>query len=72
MKKTIEEHLKITSDPMRPNSIDYINYIFSDFIEMHGDRLFGDDASVITGIGLLDSIPVTIVGQNRGKNIKEQ
>lgn len=72
MKKTIEEHLKITSDLMRPNSIDYINYIFSDFIEMHGDRLFGDDLSIITGIGLLDNIPVTVVGQNRGKTIKEQ
>lgn len=72
MNKTIEEHLKITSDPMRPNSTDYINYIFSDFIEMHGDRLFGDDSSIITGIGLLDNVPVTVVGQNRGKNIKEQ
>lgn len=72
MKKIIEEHLKITSDPMRPNSKDYIYYIFSDFIEMHGDRLFGDDLSIVTGIGLLDDIPVTIIGQNRGKNFKEQ
>lgn len=72
MKKSIEEHLKITSDPMRPNSTDYIDYIFSDFIEMHGDRLFGDDPSIITGVGLLEDIPVTIIGQNRGKNFKEQ
>lgn len=72
MKKTLEEHLKITSDPMRPNSIDYIQYIFSDFIEMRGDRLFGDDPSIITGIGFLDNMPVTVIGQNRGKDIKEQ
>lgn len=72
MKKTIEEHMKITSDPMRPNSIDYINYIFSDFIEMHGDRLFGDDPSITAGFGLLDDIPVTIIGQNRGKDLKDQ
>lgn len=72
MKKTLEEHLKITSDPMRPNATDYIGYIFSDFIEIHGDRLFGDDPSIITGIGLLDDIPVTIIGQNRGKDLKEQ
>ncbi len=72
MKKTLEEHLKITSDSMRPTSIDYIQYIFSDFIEIHGDRFFGDDPSVVTGIGLLDGTPITVIGQNRGKDIKEQ
>ncbi len=58
MKRTLEEHLKITSDPTRPTSIDYIQYIFSGFIEMHGDRLFGDDPSIVTGIGLLEKTPV--------------
>ena len=72
MKKTIEEHLKITSDSMRPNSNDYIEYIFSDFIEMRGDRLFGDDPSITTGIALLDGVPVTVIGQNRGKDVKEK
>ncbi len=72
MKRTLEEHLKITSDPTRPTSIDYIQYIFSGFIEMHGDRLFSDDPSIVTGIGLLEKTPITIIGQNRGKDIKEQ
>lgn len=72
MKKTLEEHLKITSGQTRPTSIDYIQYIFSDFIEMHGDRLFGDDPSIVTGIGLLEETPITVIGQSRGKDIKEQ
>ncbi|MBR1779117.1 MAG: acetyl-CoA carboxylase carboxyl transferase subunit alpha [Clostridia bacterium] len=72
MKRKFEEYMKIASDPNRANSKDYINYIFSNFIEMHGDRLYGDDLSITTGIGLLDDIPVTILGQNRGKDISEQ
>lgn len=72
MKTTIEEHLKITASPSRPNANDYIKQIFSDFVEMHGDRLFGDDASITTGIALLDETPVTVIGQNRGKNLEEQ
>ena len=55
---------------------DYINEIFTDFIELHGDRNFGDDKSIIGGIGLLEidsnkSIPVTIIGEQKGKNVKE-
>ena len=69
--KNVEECLKILSNPFRPNSLDYINMIFSDFIELHGDRLFGDDESMLTGIGLLDEIPVTIIGQMRGRNLQE-
>ncbi len=72
MKTTIEEHLKIIASPSRPNANDYIKQIFSDFVEMHGDRLFGDDASITTGITLLDETPVTVIGQNRGKNLEEQ
>ena len=71
MKKTLEEYLKITSNLNRPNALDYIEYIFSDFIEMHGDRLFGDDESIVSGIGLLNDTPVTILAQLRGKNIAD-
>lgn len=69
--KNVEECLKILSSPFRPNSLDYINMIFSDFVELHGDRLFGDDESMLTGIGLLDEISVTIIGQMRGRNLQE-
>lgn len=58
-------------DPNRPNAKDYISLLFSDFIELHGDRLYADDSSLIGGIGLFHNYPVTVIGQLRGKNFKE-
>lgn len=55
----------------RPNAEDYIKLIFNNFFELHGDRNYSDDKSVIGGIGLLEDIPVTIVGIQKGKNLKE-
>ncbi|OPJ57194.1 acetyl-CoA carboxylase carboxyltransferase subunit alpha [Alkalithermobacter paradoxus] len=55
----------------RPTTQDYIEHICSDFIELHGDRLFKDDKSIIGGIGLIDGIPVTIIGHQKGKTVKE-
>ena len=55
----------------RPKSLDYINEIFDDFIELHGDRNFADDRSIIGGIATLDGIPVTVIGEQKGKNAKE-
>lgn len=55
----------------RPKSLDYINLIFDEFIELHGDRLFSDDKSMITGIGRIGQYPVTIIGQQKGKTTKE-
>ena len=55
----------------RPNAEDYIKYIFNDFIELHGDRHFGDDKAVIGGIGVLKDTPVTVIGIQKGKNLKK-
>ena len=55
----------------RPKSSDYIENIFDDFIEFHGDRCFGDDKSIIGGIAMLKDIPVTVIGEQKGKNAKE-
>ena len=55
----------------RPSSIDYIEKIFDDFIEIHGDRAFSDDKSFICGIAKLNDINVTIIAQQRGRNVKE-
>ena len=57
--------------PERPKALDYINYIFEDFIEMHGDRYFGDDKAVIGGIASIENIPVTVIGEQKGKSTKE-
>ncbi len=55
----------------RPKSLDYINQIFTNFIELHGDRAFGDDKSIVGGIADLNGIPVTVIGEQKGKTAKE-
>lgn len=56
----------------RPQTLDYINRMFDGFIEMHGDRRFGDDKAMIGGIAWLDDIPVTVIGQEKGRSIKRR
>lgn len=55
----------------RPKALDYINEIFTNFMEFHGDRAFGDDKSIIGGIAQLNEIPVTVIGEQKGKSAKE-
>ena len=55
----------------RPTSLYYINNIFENFIELHGDRCFGDDKAIIAGIGTINNIAVTIIGQQKGSSTKE-
>ncbi|QUI25556.1 acetyl-CoA carboxylase carboxyltransferase subunit alpha [Vallitalea pronyensis] len=55
----------------RPTAEDYIHLIFDDFIELHGDRLYGDDQAIIGGIGKLNGMPVTVIGQQKGRTTKE-
>ena len=55
----------------RPNAEDYIKLIFDNFFELHGDRYYGDDKAIIGGIGKLENTPVTIIGIQKGKNLKE-
>lgn len=55
----------------RPTSLDLMGLIFTDYIELHGDRLFGDDLAVVGGIAKLNGVPVTVIGQQRGKDTKD-
>lgn len=55
----------------RPTTLDYIDYLFTDFIELHGDRLYGDDAAIVGGIAKYKGKPVTVIGHQRGKDTKE-
>ncbi len=55
----------------RPRTLDYIDMIIDDFTELHGDRFFGDDPAMVGGIGFLDGIPVTVIGNMKGRNLKE-
>jgi acetyl-CoA carboxylase carboxyl transferase subunit alpha len=65
------DRVLLARHPKRPKSIDYINAIFTDFIEFHGDRAFADDRSIIGGIGFLNQVPVTIIAQQKGNNLDE-
>ena len=58
--------------PLRPYTEDYIRYIFDDFDELHGDRLFADDAALIAGVGYLDGTPVMVIGHQKGRSTSEK
>ncbi len=55
----------------RPTALDYINRIFDSFMELHGDRYYGDDSAIVGGIAQLNGIPVTVIAQQKGNNTKE-
>ena len=65
------EKVELARHPDRPRTLDYISLIIDDFTEFHGDRFFGDDPAMVGGIGFLDGIPVTVIGNMKGRNLKE-
>lgn len=65
------ERVKIARGTERPTSIDYISHIFDRFLELHGDRYCRDDGAIVGGIATIDGIPVTVIGQQKGRNIKQ-
>jgi len=70
--KTAFDKVKIARLSSRPTGIDYIKNVFSNFIELHGDRRFSDDPAVIGGIALLDKLPVTVIAIEKGHTAKER
>ena len=64
--------VQVARHPNRPHTSDYIKRIFDDFDELHGDRQFGDDASIIGGIGLLENTPVMVIGHEKGRDTDEK
>ncbi|MCT4631431.1 MAG: acetyl-CoA carboxylase carboxyltransferase subunit alpha [Firmicutes bacterium] len=55
----------------RPTALDYINEIFEGFIELHGDRLYGDDPAMVGGIAYFNGKPITVIGHQKGKDTKD-
>jgi len=55
----------------RPRSLDYINLIFEEFIELHGDRCYKDDPAIVCGLALFENIPVVVIGLQKGKDTKD-
>lgn len=63
--------VRLARHTKRPTTLDYIKYIVTEFIELHGDRRFSDDLAIVGGVAFLDDIPVTIIGHQKGRNVKE-
>ena len=68
---TAWERVELSRSSGRPTSMEYIQQVFDEFLELHGDRSFRDDGAVIGGIGMFGGQPVTVIGQQKGKNVKE-
>lgn len=58
--------------PNRPYTLDYIKLLFDDFIELHGDRRFGDDPAIVAGVARLDGQTVMVIGHQKGRDVKER
>jgi len=63
---------QISRHPQRPYTLDYLEHIFSDFDELHGDRKFADDAALVGGIARLNDQPVMVIGHQKGRDVKEK
>lgn len=65
------DRVTIAREQKRPTALEYIETIFETFIEFHGDRLFKDDTAIVGGIASIDGIPVTVIGEQKGMNTKD-
>ncbi|MBB2896905.1 acetyl-CoA carboxylase carboxyl transferase subunit alpha [Pseudomonas sp. SORGH_AS199] len=63
---------RLARHPLRPYTLDYISYLFSDFEELHGDRHFADDPAIVGGIARLEGRPVMIIGHQKGREVREK
>jgi len=63
---------QLARHPQRPYSLDYVGQLFTDFQEMHGDRMYGDDLAIIGGLTRLDNHPVMLIGHQKGRDTKER
>jgi len=66
------QRVQLSRHPERPYTLDYISRIFTDFIELHGDRNVHDDKAIVGGMGKIDGKPVMVIGHQKGHNTKER
>jgi acetyl-CoA carboxylase carboxyl transferase subunit alpha len=68
---TTWQRVQLARHPKRPYTLDYIEHIFTDFVELHGDRNYGDDRALLCGMANLDGQPVMVIGHQKGRNLHE-
>jgi acetyl-CoA carboxylase carboxyl transferase subunit alpha len=66
------EKVQLARHPKRPHSLDYIQRLFTQFQEVHGDRHFGDDPAIVAGFGFFEGQPAVVVGQQKGRDTKQK
>jgi acetyl-CoA carboxylase carboxyl transferase subunit alpha len=66
------DRVRLARHPGRPQTLEYVSALFSDFVELHGDRRFGDDGAIVAGLGYFKRQPVAIVGHQRGRSTAER
>jgi acetyl-CoA carboxylase carboxyl transferase subunit alpha len=66
------QRVQLARHPKRPHSLDYIQRLFTDFQELHGDRRYGDDPAIVCGMGFFEGQPLMIVGQQKGRDTKQK
>ena len=71
-KLTAWQTVQLARHPQRPYSLDYIERLFTDFDELHGDRAFADDTAIVGGLARLDGRPVMVIGEQKGRDTKEK
>src|SRR5690606_23553039 len=63
---------QLARHPQRPYTLDYVNAVFTDFQELHGDRMYADDPAIVGGLARLEGRPVMVIGQQKGRDTKER
>src|SRR6201995_66456 len=63
---------QLARHPQRPYTLDYVSMIFTDWHELHGDRMYGDDLAIVGGLARLEGSPVMLIGQQKGRDTKER
>lgn len=66
------QRVQLARHPKRPYTLDYINMLTTDFVELHGDRCFADDKAIVSGFARLDDRPILILGQQKGRDTKDK
>ena len=69
---TAYQKVLLARHPQRPYFLDYVAHLCPDFVEIHGDRKFGDDPAIIGGFGLLQNMPVCLIGHQKGRDTKQR
>jgi acetyl-CoA carboxylase carboxyl transferase subunit alpha len=68
---TAWQRAQIARHPKRPHTLDLVNLLFEDFVELHGDRLFGDDKAIVGGLARFAGVPVVVIGHQKGRDTRE-